>query len=288
MRTDNQPLGRAVELLTTLAYDASPYQWPTVGWMSDLDAITLEDAKDYYAIHYAPDKAVVVIAGPTPHADNVKLVQKYFGKLKPGKPSPRVPAGEVTQRGERRAELKIDVQLPILLAGYKVRPDSSAESTTLEVLNALLSTGQSSRLYRRLVYDEQTALFAGGLALGRKDIGLFYVFAAVKPGASRDSVEAQLFGEIERLATEPVSAEELARAKRQLEAQFVNGLELVQDRATVVGNAALVTGDPRAAATRLERLQAVTAEDVQRVAQTRLAPANRSLVWVLPRSGSES
>jgi zinc protease len=287
-RTDNQPIARAVELLTAMAYDSSPYHWPTVGWMTDLDAITLEDAKDYYAIHYAPDKAVVVIAGPTTHADNLKLVEKYFGKLKPGKPAPRVLTGENAQRGERRGELRIDVQLPILLAGYKVPPDSSADSEALEVLNTILSTGQSSRLYRRMVYDAQTALFSGGVTLGRKDVGLYYVFAGVKPNASRDSIEAQLFGEIERMAAEPVTAEELARAKTQLEAQFVNGLETIQDRATVVGSAALITGDPRAAAQRLSRLEAVTAADVQRVAKTRLAPIQRTLVWVLPRLESGS
>jgi zinc protease len=288
LRTDNSPLGRALELLTATAYDSNPYHWPTVGWMHDLDAITLDDCKDYYAIHYAPDKALVLIAGPTTHADNLKLVEKYFAKLKPGRPAPRVATGEVTQRGERRSELRIDVQLPILLAGFKVRPDSSADTAALEVLSTLLSTGQSSRVYKKMIYEKQSALFAGGLALGRKDIGLFYVFAAAKPGVSRDSVEAQLFGELERLATETVSEKELARAKTQLEAQFVNGLETVQDRANVVGIAALVTGDAKAAATRLARLQAVTAEDVQRVAQARLSPANRTLVWVLPRTGSGS
>jgi zinc protease len=288
LRTDNSPLGRALELLTATAYDSNPYHWPTVGWMHDLDAITLEDCKDYYAIHYAPDKALVLIAGPTTHADNLKLVEKYFAKLKPGRPAPRVATGEVTQRGERRSELRIDVQLPILLAGFKVRPDSSSDTAALEVLSTLLSTGQSSRVYKKMIYEKQSALFAGGLALGRKDIGLFYVFAAAKPGVSRDSVEAQLFGELERLATETVSEKELARAKTQLEAQFVNGLETVQDRANVVGIAALVTGDAKAAAGRLARLQAVTAEDVQRVAQARLSPANRTLVWVLPRTGSGS
>ncbi|MGH7724395.1 MAG: M16 family metallopeptidase [Candidatus Eiseniibacteriota bacterium] len=287
-RVDNQPVGQAVELLTSLAYDANPYQWPTLGWMRDLDAITLDDCRDYYAIHYAPDKATVVIAGPTPHAENLKLVQKYFGGLKPGRASPRVLVGEVEQHGERRAELKTEIQLPVLLGGYKVPPDSSADTPVLQVINNLLSNGQSSRLYRKLVYEDQTALFASGLTLGRKDIGIFYVFAGVKPGKERDSVETAFFHEVERMANEPVTDAELDRVKNQLEAQFVFGLETVQSRAQAVGNAALVTGDPRAAARSLDRLRAVTKEDIQRVARTWLVPDNRTLIWVLPTPRRES
>ena len=281
-RVDNQPIGRAVELLTSIAYQSSPYHWPTAGWMNDLDAITLDDARDYYAIHYAPDKAVVVIAGPTTHEANMKLVEKEFGGLKPGKPAPRVARGEQAQHGPRDATIEGEVQLPILLGGYKVPPDSSADAAVMDVIANLLSTGQSSRLYRKLVYEDQSALFAAGLALPRKDVGLFYAFCAAKPGRDRDSLETTFFHEFERLGSEPIAAEELARVQSQLEAQFVFGLEQVQDRATAVANAALVDGNPRAAAQRLERWRAVTAEDVQRVAATYLVPQNRCRVWLVP------
>ncbi|MEP7027450.1 MAG: pitrilysin family protein [Candidatus Eisenbacteria bacterium] len=281
-RVDNQPIGRAVELLTALAYDSNPYHWPTLGWPGDLDAITLDDCKDYYAIHYAPDKAVVIIAGPTTHADNMKLVERYFGGLKPGRPAPRVAVGEMPQHGAREATLEAEVQLPILLGGYKVPPDSSADSPVIEVIANLLSTGESSRLYRKLVYDDQSALFAGGLALGRKDVGLFYAFCAARPGRDRDSLETSFFHEFERLATDDVSPEELSRVQNQLEAQFVFGLEQVQDRATNVGIAALIGGDPKRASDRVARWRAVTTSDIRRVAATYLVPANRTRVWVMP------
>jgi zinc protease len=281
-RVDNQPIGRAIELLTAQAYASNPYHWPTAGWMSDLDAITLDDCKDYYAIHYAPDKAVVIIAGPTTHAANMQLVEKYFGSLKPGRPAPRVPAGEVPQQGQRDATLEAEVQLPLLLGGYKVPPDSSADSPVIEVIANLLSTGESSRLYRKLVYDDQSALFAGGLSIGRKDTGLFYAFCAAKPGRDRDSLETTFFHEFERLATDEVTDEELSRVQNQLEAQFVFGLEEVQDRATNVGIATLIGGDPQRAARRVARWRAVTKQDIRRVAATYLVPANRTRVWVLP------
>ncbi len=168
-RTDNSPIGKAAELLSSVAYDSHPYGWPTVGWMKDLDAITFVDCRDYYAIHYAPDKATIVIAGPTTHEQNLKLVEKYFKGLKPGAPAPRVPVGEVAQKGERRAELHTEVQLPFLVAGFKVPPDSSADAPTIEIISNLLSNGQSSRLYRKLVYEDQSARIAAGHQLPRKD-----------------------------------------------------------------------------------------------------------------------
>jgi zinc protease len=285
---DNSPVGRAAELLSAVAYDSSPYGWPTAGWMRDLDAITLDDCVDYYGIHYAPDKAVLIIAGPTTHAQNMKLAEKWFKGLKPGRPAPRVPQGEERQRGERRATLETEVQLPFLVGGFKVPPDSSADSPVIEVISNLLSNGQSSRLYRKLVYEDQSALIAAGLMLPRRVVGLFYAFAAVKPGRARDSLETVFFHEIERLADEPVSDEELAKVKNQLEAQFVFSLEQVQDRATAVGNATLVAGDPGAAARRIDRLRAVSAKDIRRVAARYLTKQNRTVVWVLPAPRSAS
>ena len=228
----------------------------------------------------------MVIAGATSHEANVKLVEKYFKGLKPGAPAPRVHVGEVTQHGERRAVLETEVQLPFLLGGFKVPPDSSADATVIEVITNILSNGQSSRLYRKLVYEDQSALFAAGVAFPRKDVSLCYAFAAVKPGRDRDSLETTFFAEFDRMATEDVTDEELTRVKNQLEAQFVFGLEQIQDRATAVGNAALVTGDPAAAAGRTTRLRAVTREDIRRVAAKYLTKQNRTVVWVLPQASA--
>jgi zinc protease len=184
--------------------------------------------------------------------------------------------------------LETEIQLPFLLGGFKVPPDSSADAPVLEVISNLLSNGQSSRLYRKLVYEDQSALFAGGLFVPRKDVGLFYAYAAVKPGQNRDSLEQTFFHEVERLASEPVVDVELTKVKTQLEAQFVFSLEAVQDRARAVGNAALLTGDPAAAARRIDRLRAVSAEDIRRVAAKYLVGSNRTVVWVVPTARSAS
>jgi len=287
-RVEDNPIAQAVEEMTALAFVAHPYQWPTLGWMSDLDALTLADAQDYYATHYAPDKAALIVCGPVTHAQVMGLAQKHFAKLKPGKPAPPVSTVEPEQRGERRAVVNANAQLPVVIAGYKIPPDSSADLPALEVVSRILSQGQSSRLYKKLVYEDQTALFAGGVALGRKDPGLFYAFAAVKPGKERAAVEDTLFAVIDRLGREGPTDEEMGKAKNQAESDFVFGLETPQNRADALGNALLVGGDARRAGRKLEEIRAVTPADVQRVVNTYLVADQRTVVWVVPteRSGS--
>jgi zinc protease len=287
-RVEDNPIAKAVEEMTAVAYVAHPYQWPTLGWMSDLDALTLADVQDYYVTHYAPDKATLVVCGPVTHARVVGLAEKYFGKLKPGKPAPPVSTVEPEQRGERRAVVNANAQLPVVIAGYKIPPDSSADTPALEVVSRILSQGQSSRLYKKLVYEDQTALFAGGVALGRKNPGLFYAFAAVKPGKDRAQVEDTLFAVIDRLGRDGPTEEEMGKAKNQAESDFVFGLETPQNRADALGNAALIGGDARRAGRKLEDIRAVTAEDVKRVVTAYLVRDRRTVVWVVPaeRSGS--
>jgi len=282
-RVDDQPIGKAVEEMTALAYENHPYKFPTVGWMADLDSINLGDVKSYYAIHYAPDKATLVVCGPVTHERVMKVVEKYFGRLKPGRPSPAVTAVEPPQTAERRKTVEAVVQLPILIAGYKVPPDRDADTPALEVVSRILSQGESSRLYKKLVYEDQSALFAGGLALGRKDPGLFYAFAAVKPGKDRKAVEDTLFSVIERLGRDGPTADELTKAKNQSEAELVFGLENVQDRAQAVGQAALIGGDPALAAKRLDEVRKVSIEDVRRVVTSYLDAQHRTVVWLVPQ-----
>ncbi|HKA25669.1 MAG TPA: pitrilysin family protein [Candidatus Eisenbacteria bacterium] len=285
-RVDSQPIGQAIEEMTALAYMAHPYHWPTLGWPSDLDAISLDDVKSYYAIHYAPDKATIVVCGPVTHEQVMKVVEKYFGSLKPGLPSPPVVTVEPVQEGERRSEVQAIVQLPIVIAGYKVPPDSSSDTPAIEVANRILSNGESSRLYKKLVYEDQSALFAGGFTLGRKNPGLFYAFAAVKPGKDRKAVEDTLFHVIDDLGHNGPTDEELTKAKNQAESELLFGLEGVEDRASAVGQAALITGDVKAASRQLDEVRKVTVDDVRRVVATYLQPTQRTLVWLVPKEGA--
>lgn len=285
---EGSPIAAGLELLSTLAYDSNPYRWPSTGWPQDVDAITLDEMKQWYAQRSTPDKAIVVIAGPTTHEANVRLVERWFGALKPGQPAPRVGTDERPQDGERRGTLSMDTSFPLLLVGYKTPPDTSADAPVFDVMARILSGGASGRLTQALVKGNQSALFAAATHTGRKDVGLFYVAAGLRAGRERDSLEAGITRAIDALAADPAGDDELLRAQNQLATQYWFGLDRVQDRASAVAEATLTDGDPGALARRVGRWQAVTGADVLRVARQYLRPQNRTVVWVQSSSRSGS
>jgi len=263
------------------------------GAPQDLSALTLAQCKDWYATRYTPDKAIIVIAGPTTHADNLRLVDRWFGKLKAGRPvahaAPAQPASESASSGPRAGTFDLmDAQFPLLIVGYRMPPDTSPDAPVFDVIARLLACGSASRLNTALVDGSRSAFFAGATSAPRKGDGLFYAVAGLHTGSDRDSLEHGLAGTIEGLANAAVSDDDLARAQTQLETQYWFGLDQVQDRASAVATATLVDGDPLALAGRVERWRAVKRDDVARVARTWLNPSNRVTVWVAapPRSGS--
>ncbi|MEW5847368.1 MAG: pitrilysin family protein [Myxococcota bacterium] len=286
-RTDNTPIGRALEEFMAVAFKAHPYGWPVVGWMTDLDAITLQDCKDYFRTHYAPNNAIVVIAGDFVPADAEAQVRRYFGKWKRQPPPPPVVTMEPPQKGERRVTLKAPVQNPMLLGGFHIGDYTNADLPALEVLSQILSDGKSSRLYRKLVYEDQTALSAEGAVLKMQHPGVFYAYASVKPGEDPRKVEDAFFKELDRFKTEPVSDRELQKAQNGLESGFVFSLKRVYSLGMSVGEAQLMGGDWRLVNQRLSRYRAVTKEDLMRVAQTYFTVDNRTLVTLVPEKSVE-
>ena len=171
---------------------------------------------------------------------------------------------------------------PILAAAWHAPPAGHDDAEALDVVSEILSSGRSSRLYRRLVYDEQQALFAEGAYWELQRAGVFYAFSGVRPGASIDRVEELFMAEIERLREEPVTAAELEKAKRGLEVGLINGLDTSHALASRIGRDFVTFGRIRPLEERLDAIRAVTVEDVQRVARTWLRPERRSVVHVVP------
>jgi predicted Zn-dependent peptidase len=195
---------------------------------------------------------------------------------------PRNPTEEPEQRGERRAVLHFDVQAPLLYAAYHAPRSGHEDSQALDVASAILSVGRSSRLYQRLVDREQIALSAEGYYLEMVDAGMFYASAVARPGVSVARLESAFFSELQRLQRAPVAAAELAKAKRQLEVDLVNGLATAHAIGSRVARETATFGRVIPLEERLEKLRAVTAADVQRVASTYLVPEHRSVVQLLP------
>jgi zinc protease len=282
LRTDNSPFGAVIEQLYAAAYTAHPYHWPVVGWMSDLDAITLEDCQEYYRTHYAPNNATVALVGDFKTEEAVALVKKYYGDMKAQPLGPPVKTVEPPQTGERRVMVHKIAQTPMFVAGYHIPDVNHADIVPLKVLAKILFEGQSSRAYKKLVYEKQIAINVGGGVDEQIDPGLFYVYATAKPGKTAADVEAELYPELERLTTELVTDQELQKAKNQLEADFYYGLQSVSSKASRIGFSQAIAGDYRIFFNEGEKIQAVTKDELLRVAQQYLTEKNRTVAILVP------
>lgn len=282
MRYEDDPTNTMVEQMMATAFAAHPYQWPVIGWMADLGNLTREDLYQHYRTYYAPNNATIVIVGDFDAKKVLPLVQKYFGSIPRGPEVPKVGAAEPKQLGEKRIVVKQEAELPAIYAGYKVPTIKHPDAYALNVLQGILSSGKSSRLYKSLVYEKQVALYAGG---DYEDVSadphLFYVYAGVMPGKSTDEVEKALYAEIERLKNEPVADEELQKAKNQAEASFVMSQDSVFYQAMLLGQFETVA-EWRIYARYLDNIRSVKKEDIQRVAREYFTDDNRTVGILVP------
>ncbi len=282
LRTDDDPTSTMVEEMTAAAFIAHPYEWPVIGWMADINNITRDDLYNHYRTYYAPNNATIVVAGDFDANALFPKIEKYFGRIPPGPAVPPVGAVEPAQLGERRIVVKKQAELPAVFAGYHTPDLKHPDSYALEVLQDILSSGKSSRLYRSLVYEKQLALYAGGdydnIA---NDPNLFYVYAGVMPGKTTEEVEKAIYQELEKLKTTPVTEEELQKAKNQIEASFVMGQDSVFYQAMLLGEYETVA-NWKLLEKYLDNIRSVTKEDVQRVAREYFSEDNRTVGILIP------
>jgi predicted Zn-dependent peptidase len=289
LRTEDQPTGRAFEALFALAFQAHPYRWPVIGWRSDIESATVEECREFFRSYYAPNNVLISIAGDFGADAALDRVRRAFGRIPAAPVIPRNPTREPEQRGERRAVVGFpDLSGPLLAAAWHAPASGHPDAEALDVASEILSGGRSSRLYRRLVYEEAAALAAEGAYWELAASGVFYAFASARPGVPVARVEALLMGEIARLREEPVQERELEKAKRQLEVALVNGLETNHALAARIAQETALFGRVRPLAERLAAIQAVGANDVRRVARAYLSDRSRSVVHVVPPSAGEA
>jgi zinc protease len=282
LRSEDDPEGRAYEALFSLLFQAHPYRWPVIGWRSDVEKAPVEACRDFFDTYYVPNNLVIAITGNFDSAAAAERIRATFGRLPRREPVPRNPTEEPAQSGERRALLHFDVQAPLLFAAYHAPKTGHDDAPALDVASAILSVGRASRLYQRLVDREQIALSAEGYYLEMVDAGMFFASAVARPGVPIEKIERSFFAELERLRATPVGAGELAKAKRQLEVDLVNSLATAHALGSRIGRDTAVFDRVIPLSERLEKLRAVTAADVQRVAKTYLDPHQRSVVQMLP------
>jgi zinc protease len=282
MRYEDDPVNTMVEQMMSVAFSSHPYQWPVIGWMADINSITRDELYSHYRTYYAPNNATLVVAGDFDTKTLLPLIEKYFGSIPRGPEVPKVGAVEPKHLGERRVVVKREAELPAVFAGYNVPTLKHPDSYPLEVLQGVLSSGKSSRLYRALVYDKQIALYAGGdYDNVSTDPNLFYLYAGVMPGKTAEEVEKALYTEIDRLKNEPVTDEELQKAKNQIEASFIMGQDSNFNQAMLLGQFETVASW-KLLESYVGNIRAVTKEDVMRVAKMYFSEDNRTVGTLIP------
>jgi zinc protease len=279
------PYGRFEYLLQQKSFLDHPYKRPTIGSIEDLDAASLKDVQEFHATYYRPDNATLVVVGDFDPAQFDKWVDKYFAPIaKPDRALPRVQVKEPPRKSEIRLTEYGRNDLPAVGLTYLTPRQADADSDALRVADAILSAGESSRLYNALVYNQQLAAEVNSSAETREDASLFVLTAVLSEGKKVEDAEKSLLAEVKKLQDAPVSAAELEKAKNQIITSQLRQRETSNGKALALGEAAVLLGDPARVNTDLERLQAVSAADVQRVMKKYFADTNRLVLYYLPET----
>ncbi|HEY2962781.1 MAG TPA: pitrilysin family protein [Pyrinomonadaceae bacterium] len=281
---DNQPYGKSGEIQQSLIYDNFAYKHSVIGSMDDLNAATVDDVAAFFKMYYAPNNAVLTIVGNFKTDDALAKARQYFESIPRQSDPPAVDMTEPQQKEERRQT--VDDQLARAVRvdlAYKAVAGNTPDFYALQVLAAALQGGQSSRLYQKLVREKEMVANVGGFMDEKRGVGAFYTNATLRPNVKAEDVEKAIYEEIERLKKEPIAEWELQKAKNTTRRNFINGLQSSLSRAVTMGQYTVYYNEPNLINLRLEKVAAVTKEDVQRVANKYLIDTNRTVVVTMPQ-----
>lgn len=278
LRTETQPIGRLIEEFLAIAYKAHPYGEPVIGHMSDLQAISRAQAEAFFREYYVSANMVIAVVGDVDPGQVRTLADRYFGRI-PSRPEPEpVVTTEPPQVGERRVVVQDPAQ-PFVLVGYHKPGIRHPDDAIFDAITDIMGMGRTSRLYESLVEDKQIAVAASGFQgmPGVKYPGLFLFYAVPARGHTNDECLEAIYAEIERIRSEPVSKEELDKAKTRARAGLIRQLDSNSGLASQLTFYEVMTGDWRNMFRQLDKIDAVTADGVLRVARTYFVPKNRTV-----------
>lgn len=277
-RTDNNPIGRMIEEFISVAFSAHSYRNPPIGWPADIDAVNIEDTIRFFETYYIPQNLTMAIAGDVDPKEMRRLAEKYFGNWPARPDSPIVTTIEPPQRGERRFTI-VDQSQPILMIGYKSVAGHHEDFHALSLLSDILFNGRTSRMFRSLVVDQKLALQLQGFNgfPGTRYPGLMLMLGVPNQGVDIDELEQAMYAEIDRVINEGVTQAELDRVRTQARANTIRGLRSNMNLALSFARANNQTGSWTTVFTDLDRMNEVTVEDIQRVAQEYLVQRSRTV-----------
>ncbi|HEV3218454.1 MAG TPA: pitrilysin family protein [Candidatus Acidoferrales bacterium] len=284
VRVDNVPYGRVIEDLYAAAFTVHAYHHTTIGSIADLDKATLADVQAFFHTYYRPDNATMVVVGDFSADQAVAWAQKYFGGIpKPAQPIPRNAKPEPTQTEERRLTQSYpNSPLPAIVIGYKIPAAFTPDSYALDLASNILSEGESSRLYKKLVYDDQIAFQVFGAGNFTEDPNLFFAVAVMNQGKTAAEGEKEIHDVLEGMKNTPVSQRELDKTKNQEIANFILGRETVQEKADALGRYTVIGRNPNLINADLSNYLKVTAADIQRVAHDYFTSIRATVLDVEP------
>ncbi len=286
---DNQPFGALYEQMQATAYVAHPYQFPVIGWPSDIENWTIQDLKTFYRTYYAPNNATMFVVGDVEPKALLARIEHHFGKI-PRQPEPRaVTTVEPEQRGERRLAVeKEGVQAPILAMAWHVGSATDADQRPLQLLLSILANGEASRLHQRLVERERIALNVGAVLNAGFDPGLVWLYAMLPPGGDLARVEQVIDEELAGLLADGVTAVELTKAHKLAQAGFWRRLQTISGKAQALGTFEVFHGDYNALFDEPARVAAVDAAALAEVARRTFRPANRTVGQLRPAAPGDA
>lgn len=280
--TDNSVDGSMSEILWNNAFVAHPYRWDTIGFMKDLDAIRLEDAKAYFRTYYAPNNAVVCVVGDFDTNTLLAKMRKYFGDIPRQASPPPVINAEPPQRGEKRIQFHRAAELPALRIGYHTGSYKDADDSARDLLSTILSGGESSRLYKSLVYEKQIATSVYASNESRIDPGLFTFYAQAQQGHTLEECEKAIYTTLEDIQKNGVTERELQKAKNAFRAGYVGAFKTNLALAGQLAEYQANWGDWKKLLDTPARYDKVTAADIQRIAQKYFTDRHRTVVLLVP------
>ena len=288
-RTLAQPYGKLFSIYyPETAYSVHPYARPGIGSLADLEAAKIDDVRAFHATYYRPDNAILVVSGNFDPGQLNRWVEKYFAPIaRPSQPIPRVTITEpVRTAATTRTVYEANTPLPAVLISYHIPADKSPDTPAITVLNAILATGESSRLYETLVYRDQLAQSAATFLDTKQATGNLVAYAILADGKTAAAGEAALKAQIARLRDQPVSADELREAKNEILTSAIEARETAEGKASTLAAAVLIDGDPTASDRQLAAVAKVTAADVQRVARAYLKDTQSATIRYLPANAA--
>lgn len=285
-RIDNQPYASFQEEIFKRAYRKHPYMNVPIGTMEDLNAASLEEFIDFYKKYYVPNNATLSIAGDIDIDETKKLIEKYFGEIPRGKVE--IKRNEIVEPplgGEVRDTVFDNIQLPGIFTAYRMPPQTDADAYALTMLTQLLSSGRSSRLYKKVVDELELGLQVFAFPYNLEDGGLFITLALANMGKDIAELESAVDAEVKRVQDELISEREYQRVLNQLENAFLSQNGSMAGIAERLADYHVYYGDANLINTEIERYRAITREDLQRVAQKYLNKDNRVVLYYLPKQG---